>query len=826
MHHYFEAITNTSGDSLVGYYARVIDPATQNTITMSADDNGTPIVTKSGVDNMGSTDDYGNLDFYVVPGTYHLDIYAPNATSFIFRVPSVAMNSTKGDTGTPGATGDVGPSDATFPTLAALKAIDPIVYPSPRLAAPSGADGGYVNGLFTYQTGNFTARTDVVQLNSVPLTTGALVPQSAQSVAFLAATTAKFRPSDKKLSERKSVQDFGASVGSAGGVPANDQPAFSSALAFAASTGTYAPKIDASYWAHPQDATFLPAGAYSLSQVIALTGNTQPFVSLHIYAVPGTVVVLIPDGQYAFTCNERMNNIYCYGINFAGGKGTFQHTYTGVNVNGELVFERCVFDNYTECAIGNNAVDAPYLEVTGCSFMAAAGSQAIGIAWGGYADGCLVRKNKFLRNYIHIKWGPYQSGSSHFENNDMLRWDSTTPFLANFWFVPNDTDPDGVNAGNAHIISGTKFGNENMQAGDVRILIAKEAAGANRQVRMPDATWYPTGAYLQNITVKDSRVACMAVPSAPFCRSYIGQFRGVRWQNNRHDGGAHTVMVEYMGTRPNDYTNMNHKVELFAGDGYPQGLPFRDGVVNGQALIGVQDDPDGLYGNQEMVALPSAGGDDASLFRLGSASTVAEFTNFSPNGTYGGASAASTNNYAGIARAVEVTVSGNGQGLYFPLDANLSEGKQVRVALILARGSTNSSYAVRVYMQNQSTGAIANERRLILTSDYNAIRLRFQLPATSNKTAWQLKIESIEYAATANKFRVAEVQIYQARDYANTGHIQTLGDGLFNGQHFVFGKGGKFRLFVDETDPANPILRFKTGGAPTSATDGKAVTLT
>lgn len=107
MHHYFEAITNTSGDSLVGYFARVIDPVTQNTVTMSADDNGTPIVTKSGVDNMGSTDDYGNLDFYVVPGTYHLDIYAPNATSFIFRVPNVAMNSSKGD---PGPQGDEGPA--------------------------------------------------------------------------------------------------------------------------------------------------------------------------------------------------------------------------------------------------------------------------------------------------------------------------------------------------------------------------------------------------------------------------------------------------------------------------------------------------------------------------------------------------------------------------------------------------------------------------------------------------------------------------------------------------------------------------------------------
>ena len=199
MHHYFEAITNTSGDSLVGYFARVIDPATQNTITMSADDNGTPIVTKSGVENMGSTDDYGNLDFYVVPGTYHLDIYAPNATSFIFRVSNVAMNSTKGDTGATGQTGDVGASDATFATLAALQAINPAVYPSPRLAAPSGADGGYVNGPFTYQTGNFTGRADVVQLNGVPLTTGALVRPNASTSLYSDSRTNIVLPLDRSI---------------------------------------------------------------------------------------------------------------------------------------------------------------------------------------------------------------------------------------------------------------------------------------------------------------------------------------------------------------------------------------------------------------------------------------------------------------------------------------------------------------------------------------------------------------------------------------------------------------------------------------------------
>jgi len=216
MHHYFEAITNTSGDSLIGYYGRVIDPATNNTVTIAADDNGTPIVTVSGIDNMAKTDAYGNLDFYVQPGTYHLDIYAPNATSLQLRVQNVAMNSTKGDTGDTGPQGDVGASDASFTTLADLKAIDPVAFPSPRLAAPSGADGGVNNGLFNYQLGNFTGRTDVVQVNGIPLTTGALVRQAAVSVNF------DGRTADAKLREIVSVKDARMAGGAKGDGVSND----------------------------------------------------------------------------------------------------------------------------------------------------------------------------------------------------------------------------------------------------------------------------------------------------------------------------------------------------------------------------------------------------------------------------------------------------------------------------------------------------------------------------------------------------------------------------------------------------------------------------
>lgn len=97
MHHFLEALTNPAGDSQVGFFARVIDPDTQATIPLYADNNGTPIASVSGVADMAVTDSLGNLSLYVgIAGTYHLDIYDTNATTFVRRYERLGF----GDSGT------------------------------------------------------------------------------------------------------------------------------------------------------------------------------------------------------------------------------------------------------------------------------------------------------------------------------------------------------------------------------------------------------------------------------------------------------------------------------------------------------------------------------------------------------------------------------------------------------------------------------------------------------------------------------------------------------------------------------------------------------
>ena len=89
--HYTEALTNTRGDSLVGYFARVIDPTTLAVVPIYADRNATGIDTVSGVANMAKSDTDGMLSFYFEMGTYHLDIYGTDATTFIKRISDLAM---------------------------------------------------------------------------------------------------------------------------------------------------------------------------------------------------------------------------------------------------------------------------------------------------------------------------------------------------------------------------------------------------------------------------------------------------------------------------------------------------------------------------------------------------------------------------------------------------------------------------------------------------------------------------------------------------------------------------------------------------------------
>lgn len=85
-----------------------------------------------------------------------------------------------------GPEGPTGPANSTYTTLAGLKAAA-VSNASYIFAPPSGSDGGAAAGTFLYQTAGAPYTADgvnIIKLDAVPLTTGALVRQSDAGISF------------------------------------------------------------------------------------------------------------------------------------------------------------------------------------------------------------------------------------------------------------------------------------------------------------------------------------------------------------------------------------------------------------------------------------------------------------------------------------------------------------------------------------------------------------------------------------------------------------------------------------------------------------------
>lgn len=106
MFHLFNALTNTRGDSLVGYQVVVRQPGNGAVMPIFADQNGTPIAAVSALTNVALTDNAGNYSLFVDFGTYDLEFRTPDGV-FISVVRQVPMNG--GAQGSPGREGPPGP---------------------------------------------------------------------------------------------------------------------------------------------------------------------------------------------------------------------------------------------------------------------------------------------------------------------------------------------------------------------------------------------------------------------------------------------------------------------------------------------------------------------------------------------------------------------------------------------------------------------------------------------------------------------------------------------------------------------------------------------
>jgi hypothetical protein len=308
MYHYFNSLTNTRGDALIGYFVKAIDVVTNSEITIYADANATPIVSVSGVDNAARVDSDGNLSFYLnTSGDFNLDVYATDATTFVKRFTDMAV--AVGPTGAQGPAGDVAKA-ADRTALAATVATAGLT----RYLAETGREGTFV-----FDSTNISAN----------VSGGFAFGDTQQGVYVLPASdlTGASGAWVRKFTGPHNVKWFGAK----GDNVTNDGAAVLAALGYLLATSR---PLTYGFHAGGSASLFFPSGTYYLGASTLEIYATMRLVGEGVGDAGATPTVLRWDAN---TCGLRVHNVLT--ASFNGKLGVARLTCGDASIIEGIFFE-------------------------------------------------------------------------------------------------------------------------------------------------------------------------------------------------------------------------------------------------------------------------------------------------------------------------------------------------------------------------------------------------------------------------------------------------------------------------------------------------------
>jgi len=492
------------------------------------------------------------------------------------------------------------------------------------------------------------------------------------------------------------VRDFGAM----GDGKTDDTAALEKAWAFV--RDTHKPLHREKFYSTVNATLYFPPGVYRYA------GNGLSGDGSHCFQVKGdgvnSVRIEIEKDVYFITC-VYVTSTNVEGISFNGGKGVFRCTWKGNMVGGKHIFHDCNFVDYSECAIGNNANDAPYLTVYDCIFHCRNGADAIGIAWGGdIADGQITRCD-FEQDAYHVKLGDHLGDCFQVGPRNSFISYGGTKTKADIWIVPNLDGP--VNSGQGSIIAENKFGNENVDPSKPRILIAAEdqASGADRLSRKPSEEICRKNESVTGIKLRDNLFAGGGAPRRGLVYSLVPN-TALIFDHNQFAGSRYPYLIEFDSriqrlpdnARANHtyvYSQENDGGQLCNLPGYAIALdPYSEFAGAGEAPDAWPQSDDPSY-----VPFVSIMGKDMSVI--------------------GKASVSPTSDPRGNMTAASVTLNDalSGLDIRFDNDQSVVEGRVAFIDVELVASKVNPLDHVNVVVLNDnaakmSAGRITDEQRV------------------------------------------------------------------------------------------------------------------
>lgn len=465
----------------------------------------------------------------------------------------------------------------------------------------------------------------------------------------------------------------------------------------------------------------------------------------------------------------EVDHFHMEGLWVEGGLGGFRSTFAGSNSSdNQFLIIDCVFSGYTACAVETNSPDWPWIRLVRNQFYGSSAQTSIGVALTGWLDGGAVADNSFWDNRVGLKLGVSggQGPAPNFavaRNNFMrIRPPAGGVPRVDVWVVPN---PSGyANAGTGLIFDGDRFGNESLAAGDYRVLVADEGAGATNAARFPvldaDSAGFFSGvAFRQSSVYNDANAIPWLYSTTPNLAA--NSF-------NIITNGIYPAYLVQFRTPPTTWDE--HRTNLIGViSAAGQGTAFAAQPVSNAPGFGTLIDPAGLAADPGHPLVHAGAGDAASYAPLLTA-PLSSYTLATGN------SATPVADRTGGTDAVEVSFSGDGQLFHAIPHTSLVAGRPAYLEFDLCAGATAPLAAgfVRVI-----DGSFNNYLKTFVVPTAAWRRLRF---AWTPQTAAADVFVSIENPASnggaTGTIRYGRIRAYHAQEPMNV-------DGLMPGDVVV-----------------------------------------
>lgn len=520
-----------------------------------------------------------------------------------------------------------------------------------------------------------------------------------------------------------------------------------------------------------------------------------------------TKIILSSGYLFDFTNNPVRSGLS--DMTISGGKGAVRYKSTSRNASGMHLFERLVMSRYTECAIGNNSIDMPYVRVRDSFFYGDVTKDTIGICISGYSAGGVIDNCTFADNLYGIKLALGTNGTTtngpatpfNISRNDWYRTGNRTGNSHDVWIEPGITTN---NAGRGLVFLANKFGQEFLVEGDTHILLANSGVGLTDNLNNDRHHVETTSiGYLSGVRfLANNVINTNGSVVAPMIKSYTPNV-GNLYFSDLYDSGMPKYIIEFASSIGQTAIGNLSRTNVFDAS---HCLALQEGsdinpLSNLNDVFKTIDPLSYLSGHPQASSL-NIGIQKVDYNNLYSGIT-ADLTAVSATKT------PMNNSYGGLNEAMEVTAADATARVYALI--NPIAGKKTWIDFEVKMSSSTPTKSVLAEIFN-SDGSVLLYRRNILL-DTNPRWQKCVLPFIPNDTG-QLIVRfrpGTFIAGSQTKFIIGNLNIYNNDMPLSTGHNSGLSKS-YSRQHIVNGD-------VHEWYDSTGNKRAKVG-TPTSDTDG------